>query len=611
MHDEPTRPANVRSAPDPSARLAAHNEILEFIVQNAALPEILQVVSSVVEREIEGALVSILLLDEEGLRVRVGAASSLPPAYNAAIEGALIGPEAGTCGTAAYHKRVVITPDIAKDPAWDEWRPHAEAHGLVACWSTPFLGLEDRVLGTFAVYFTETREPTADELAILHDAGYLSAVAVQHDALRQLLHDTSRTNPNTRLPNRVVFEEQLRVAESRAAESGHRFAVIKVSVEEMGPINDAFGATVGDAVLRTVGSRLTSLVDEPDLVAHIWGCDFVVLLTDLADDAEARQVAEQIAELLSEPLRIEGMALTVSVRIGVACYGGEVLSTPRPLDEPLRTASVALEQARQTGDAPIGVYDASADPGARAYILVPALRRGLESDEFTLAYQPVVALADESIVRYEALLRWASPHGSVAPDTFVPMAERTGLVAGLGRYALDQALAELARQRAAGRDIGMSVNLSARQLSEAELPDLIEKLIADYDLPPRSVTLEVTEGVLINTTGKSWSLLDHIQAIGTRISLDDFGSGFSQLGYLRRFRFDEIKLDRALVHDMADDLSAYAIVKGAVTFANTAELPIVAEGIETAVQCDLVRELGCMYGQGYLFGSPRPAASPA
>jgi diguanylate cyclase (GGDEF)-like protein len=609
--ENPILPASLNPAPNPSTRLVTHNEILDLIVQNAPLNQILAFIASVVDREISGARASIMLLDKDGLRIRVGAAPSLPAEYNEAIDGALIGPHAGTCGTAAYHNRVVITPDIAQDPNWDEWRPYADAHGLVACWSTPFLGLHDRVLGTFAVYFDEPRNPTDDQLALLHDAGYLTAVAVQHDTVRQLLHDTSRTNPSTGLPNRVVFEEQLQLAEAHAAESGRRFAVIKVSVGEMGPINDAFGASVGDAVLRTVGSRLTAVVDEPDLAAHIWGCDFVVLLTDVASDDEAQRVAEHIAEVLSGPLNVEGMALSVSVNLGVASYGGEVLTSPRPLDEPLRTASIALAQARQAGDAPVGVYDPDADPGAHAEVLVPALRRGLQTGEFTLAYQPVVALADESIERYEALLRWTSPHGNVAPDAFVPMAEHTGLVSDLGRYALDRALAELAAQRGAGRDVGMSVNLSVRQLTDAELPEHIEELLGKYEVPPVSVTLEVTEGVLINATGKSWSVLDRIKALGTRISLDDFGSGFSQLGYLRRFRFDEIKLDRTLVHDMDDDLSAFAIVKSAMTFASTAGLPVVAEGIETAEQRDRLRELGCTHGQGYLFGAPRPTASPA
>jgi diguanylate cyclase (GGDEF)-like protein len=609
--NSPIPPASVGSAPSPASRLVRHSEILDLIVQNAPLPEILAFIASVVEREIPDALASILLLDEEGLRVRVGAGLSLPAEYNAAIEGALIGPSAGTCGTAAYHKRVVITPDIALDPAWDEWRAAAEPHGLVACWSTPFLGLHDRVLGTFAVYFTEPRSPTPDELALLHDAGYLTAVAIQHDTVRQLLHDTSRTSPSTGLPNRVVFEEQLEIAERRAAKSDRRFSVIKVSVGEMAPINDAFGASVGDEVLRTAGSRLAALVDEPDLAAHVWGCDFVVLLTDLASNAEAQQVAEHIADVLSDPFHVEGMALTVSVNLGVASYGPEVLNTPRPLDEPLRSASIALEQARQAGGTPIGIYDPDADPGARAAVLVPALRRGLETEEFTLAYQPVVVLADESIERYEALLRWSSPQGNVAPDAFVPVAEHSGLVTDLGRYALDRALAELAVQRAAGRDVGISVNLSVRQLSDTELPEHIAELIKTYDVPAEKVTLEVTEGVLISTTGKSWSVLDRIQALGTRISLDDFGSGFSQLGYLRRFEFDEIKLDRTLIREMDDNRTALAIVKGAVTFAATAELPIVAEGIETAQQRDRLRDLGCTHGQGYLFGTPRPTASPA
>jgi diguanylate cyclase (GGDEF)-like protein len=589
-------------------RLITPGDILDLVVQNASLGEILQVIASMVEREIPGSRASILLLDDEGLHVRVGAGPSLPSDYNAAIDGAAIGPAAGTCGTAAYTKRIVITPEIATDAKWAQWRPAAERAGLAACWSTPFFGLSERVLGTFAVYFAEPRRPGPAELDLLSEAGYLAAVAVQHDSVRRRLHDTSRIHPLTGLPNRLALGESLRAVEAKAAETGLRFAVMQVSVEGMGPINESLGPSVGDGVLRTIGQRLSGFVAGRGLAAHLWGCDFAVLFDDLADDGPARLLAEELRSALSEPLEIEGMTLVVGVSVGLASYGAEVLDGPRPEDEPLRTANVALERAKSVGGDGIGVYDPAADPAAQVSLLAPALRRGLAEEELTLAYQPIVRLADRGLDHYEALLRWQGPNGVVSPDSFVPVAEQVGLVNSLGRYALTRALAELARQRATGRDIGMSVNLSVRQLADDTLPDLVADLLAEYELPADRVTMEVTEGVLLTASHDGWEVLHRMRQRGLRISLDDFGTGFSQINYLRQFDFDEIKIARTFVADMRANRTARAIVAGTVAFAHEAGVQVVAEGIETEEQAAQLLEMGCHLGQGFLFGAGGPSA---
>jgi diguanylate cyclase (GGDEF)-like protein len=593
----------------PRTHLISHNDILDLIVQNASLAEILQVIASMVERELPGARGSILLLDEDGLRMHVAAGPSLPSEFTAAVDGSAIGPNAGTCGTAAYERRVVITPDIAADPKWDEWRWAAEAAGLAACWSTPFFGLRERVLGTFAVYFGEPRVPESDELALLSDAGYLAAVAVQHDLVRRRLRDTSRTNPITGIANRVVLDETLRAVEARAAETGLRFAVVQIAVEGMGPINESLGPTVGDGLLKAVAARLTAFVNGRGLAAHLWGCDFALLLDNLTSDEQARGAAEDVRAVLTEPFEVEGMTLVVGVTVGVSSYGGEVLDGPRPQDEPLRTANVALERAKELGGDGIGVYDPRSDPRAHASVLGPALRRGLAEEELTLAYQPIVALADRSVDHYEALLRWRGPHGVVSPDAFVPVAEQVGLVNTLGRYALTRALAELARQRGRGHDVGISVNLSVRQLADDTLPDLVQRLVKEYDLPPERVTMEVTEGVLLTASDDGWDTLEKIKTSGVRISLDDFGTGFSQINYLRQFRFDEVKIARTFVTDMLSNKTARAIVIGTIAFAKAADVAIVAEGIEREEQAELLLELGCTHGQGYLFGAAGSTAA--
>ena len=417
-----------------------------------------------------------------------------------------------------------------------------------------------------------------------------------------MLRDTSRTHPLTGLPNRVVLTERLRAVEAEAAEAGQRFAVMQLSVDGIGTINESLGPTIGDEVLRVVARRLTDSVGDDGLAAHLWGCDFAVVVTGVTGNDDAVGVAEKLRDTLAEPIDVEGVTLVVGATFGLVSYGAEVLDLPRPTDEPLRTANVALQRAKTSSARQIGVYDPRADPGADVVLLAPALRRGLDQEEFTVAYQPIVTLADEHIDHYEALLRWTTPAGTVPPDSFVTVAERTGLVGDLGRYALDRALAELAAIRRAGRDVGMSVNLSVRQLSDDNLVEQIAALLAQYDVPAPCVTMEVTEGVMLSATGRGWDALAEVHDLGVRIALDDFGTGYSQLPYLRRFDFDQIKIDQSFVATMDQDVRSRALIAGTVAFARMAGMSVVAEGIETREQAEQLRELGCTHGQGYLFG---------
>jgi diguanylate cyclase (GGDEF)-like protein len=591
-------------------RLTTDGEILDLIVQASPLADVLRVIALKVEQEIHASKASILVLDDEGRRLHVVAGPSLPPEFLAVMDGVEIGPAVGTCGTAAYRQRAVITSDISLDPAWDSWREFAEAAGVQACWSTPFLGPRELVLGTFAVYFAQPRRPEPAELALLSDAGYLAAVAVQHDAARALLRRQSRTHTLTGLANRVVLVERLREAESAALRSGRCFALIQVAVRGITEINESIGPSAGDEVLRQVARRLVAVAGPDNTVAHLWGLEFAVLAERLERVEDAVELASRVSGALGEAFEAEGVTVLVGATLGVAAYSLDMIEDGFADDEPLRAAGVALERAAAAGDARIGVYDPHADPSGDMVRLAPELRRGLDDHELSLAYQPVVRLSTGRVEHYEALLRWRSPRrGQVSPDSFVPVAEQSGMAGDLGRYALRGALAELAVQRAAGIEVGVAVNLSVRQLSDEGLPALVAQLMAEHRLPAGSVTLEMTEGVLLGGDGSGWESLARLREVGARIALDDFGTGFSQLPYLRQFRFDEIKIDKSFVTDMIDDISAKAIVVATIAFAGVIGADVVAEGVERVEQRDLLLELGCSHGQGYLFGAPAPAGN--
>jgi diguanylate cyclase (GGDEF)-like protein len=606
-HSKSSRDAarpNATAETSAGARVAAHSEILRLIASHTPLPTTLLTVSELVERELPGVRAAILLRTPDGEHLSVAAAPSLPAQFVAAIDGDEIGPQAGPSGLAAHERRVEIRTDIAHDPTWPSGREAAKAIGLASCWATPFVGAHDEVLGAFAVYLTESRAPGADELTLLREAGHLAAVAVQQDASQRRLRELIRTDPLTNLATREVLTDRLGVARIRAAKTGRYVAVIVLGVDGVSAVNESFGHAAGDELLRLVAQRLLITAGPSATVVRMWGDEFGVLIENVQSIEDAGVVAARLLRALAAPFDVDGLDLSASAGLGVAMFGGDADES-----DALRAAGAALERAKTLGRGQVVIHDQSAPGRDDVVALAPALRHGIAAQEFGLAYQPIMRLASEHIVRYEALLRWTSgDHEGVPPDTFVPMAERMGLVGDLGRHALMEALGELHRHTNPNTtpQIGVAVNVSAHQLSDDSLPGTVEEALAKYAIPARSLTLEVTEGVLLRSGGIGWRILSALRDLGTRIAIDDFGTGFGQLSYVRQFAFDEIKIDRSFISDVVDDARARAIVTNILSLANALDAEVVAEGIERTDQRDMLIDLGCDFGQGYLLGAPGP-----
>lgn len=585
------------------ARSAAYNELLHLIASHAPLVTTLRKLVRLIEAEIPGSRGSVVLADEDGARLSLIAAPSLPEEFIATVNGATMAITSGTSGAAVHHRRVVITERIAEDPSWATWRESAAASGLTACWSTPFIGADDRVLGAFAAYFDQPRRPTGTELAVLRAAGHLAAVAVQHDLSQRKLHHLARTDPLTNLANREALADRLRIARGHSRDSGRSLALIVLGIDGISAVNESFGHAAGDELLRHVAERLLITAGPAATVARIWGDEFAVLLEDLPAASDAVDIATRLQRVLTAPFDIDGLDVSASAGVGVVAFGPDTNEA-----DALRAAGAALDRAKALGRGQIVLHDESAPGRPDLVTLAPALRRGIAAQEFGLAYQPIVRLTTRETVRHEALLRWTSgTHRGIPPDTFVPLAERIGLVGDLGRHALAEALAELHRH-ADGTPPrrGISVNVSVHQLSDDSLPGTVDEALAKYAFPARCLTVEVTEGVLLRSGGIGWRILSALRDLGVRIAIDDFGTGFGQLTYLRQFHFDEIKVDRSFIADVARDPDTRAIVTSVVTLAGALGAEVVAEGIETPEQLDVLLGLGCGYGQGYLLGEPGP-----
>ena len=404
----------------------------------------------------------------------------------------------------------------------------------------------------------------------------------------------------TDLPNRALFHRELTAASADAV-SGRQIAVIFIDLDDFKLVNDRFGHSTGDGLVRGVAQRLNSVIRGGDVVARLGGDEFAVLLRDTSTSADPIAVGERILEVLAEPFEIDEHRLTARASVGIAIGNSSVSS-----DELLRQADIAMYGAKSDGKGRYTVFD----PDLASEIGAPTgleqeLGRALEHDELFLVFQPVVDLATGSCRGAEALLRWRHPQRDIQPIEFIPAAERSGLIIPIGRWVLREACVRArAWQLQLARPFSISVNVSPRQLLNPELPVFVRQALEESGLPARDLWLEVTEAVLLQDAPVVAARLDELRALGVRIALDDFGSGSNSLDYVRRFPLDGLKIDRGFVRHLPHNRNDGVLVRALMTLAEGLGLSVVAEGVEREEQARALREAGCVYAQGFLYAQP-------
>ncbi len=419
----------------------------------------------------------------------------------------------------------------------------------------------------------------------------------------QAFHD-----PLTNLPNRPLFEDRLRRALVRAQRSPNTIAVLFLDLDGFKLINDSFGHKAGDRLLVLVSERLDSCLRDEDTLARLGGDEFTILLENIQDMEDATSVARRIAKQLELPFSLEDHEIFISASIGIAISTGD---RSRP-DDFLRDADAAMYAAKKNGKATHQVFNLNMASQARQQLLLEAdLRRALERQEFRVYYQPVIHLDTGKIVEVEALVRWQHPlRGLVPPLDFIPLAEETGLIMPLGQWILEQACKQLRvwhLQYPSDPPLVVGVNLSAKQFQQSQLEDKIAAILQEQNLEPGSLKLEITESAILRNTDANLDLLRKLNDLGVQLAIDDFGTGFSALNYLKQFPVDTLKIDRGFVNGLGSNPEDTAIVHAIIAFAKALNLGITAEGIETANQLAILRELNCDRGQGYYFSKPLPS----
>ncbi|MBP7377754.1 MAG: PAS domain S-box protein [Pyrinomonadaceae bacterium] len=417
------------------------------------------------------------------------------------------------------------------------------------------------------------------------------------------LHDTL-----TNLPNRVEFMNHLRQAVERADGNPHaRFAVLFLDLDRFKVINDSLGHATGDKLLIAIAERLRSCVRPGDVVARLGGDEFVILLNRSGDINEVVGVADRLQHRISQPFRIDNYEVFTTASIGIIMSG----TTRRAPEDFLRDADAAMYRAKESGKARYEIFDRDMHVRNMNLLQVETdLRHAVDRKEFEVLYQPIVSLETGSIREFEALIRWRHPvHGLVAPNEFVHVAEETGLIIPIGKWILEESCRQIVKWQANfAYPLSISVNLSAKQLMHPDLTAQVAAILAETQLNPRQLKLEVTETNVMEHSERSLAVLSVLDALGISLSTDDFGTGYSSLSYLQRFPFDRLKIDRSFVDKMSEGEKSIAIVKTILMLGENLGIEVVAEGIETEEQLLTLRSLGCRLGQGYLFSRPVEAS---
>jgi diguanylate cyclase (GGDEF)-like protein/PAS domain S-box-containing protein len=421
----------------------------------------------------------------------------------------------------------------------------------------------------------------------------------------RMLEAEAARDPLTGLANRTAATQRLSWAVLRLERHPGLVGVLFVDLDDFKVINDGRGHELGDRYLCAAGARLAATVRGVDAVARFGGDEFVILIEDVTEIAQVTEVAGRVVEALKRPIALDHEQLAGKASVGVA-------STSDPRESPealLREADIAMYQAKARGGDCYQVFD----DGLRAEVAervatARELRVAVKEARLVLHYQPIVRLPEASVGRCEALVRWVHPdRGLLAPEEFLPSAEESGLIVGIGAWVLEEACRQAREWRRAGRDIAINVNVSARQLEGRDFVDIVARVLKVSELPHAALCLEITETEIMKHVDRVAPRLEMLRRMGVHIAMDDFGSGYSSLTYLRSLPLDIIKVDKSFVADIATDRQDRAVVAGIVMLGRETDRDVVAEGVETEAQHAEVIALGCELAQGFLYDSPKPA----
>ncbi|MEJ2345824.1 MAG: EAL domain-containing protein [Gammaproteobacteria bacterium] len=499
---------------------------------------------------------------------------------------------------------------VGKPPSVLKSGEHDRSYYL-RLWSTILRGhvfqdvLTNRTKSGARYYEQKTITPLKDEHGhITHFVSTGKDITEQMAAQERLYH-LAYHNPLTDLPNRRLFRDRVEQATARARRGGRLAALLFLDLDRFKNVNDSLGHDAGDQLLSQVATRLTAGVRQDDMVAHLGGDEFAILLEDVADTAQVEAVVGKLHGEFERPFHIGSHEVYTSVSVGIALYPVDDVQ----VDNLIKNADTAMYHAKEQGRNRFEFYSRDmSDRVSRRLSLESQLRRALEREEFTVHYQPVVEFPTREIVGLEALLRWQHPErGLVAPREFISVLEETGLIVPLTRWTLQQACLHGRRLRAqAGRNLYMAVNFCAPCFHGQGVAQPVTEALTTGCIEPQQLVVEITESILMDYRGSVQQALRHLDTLGVRIAIDDFGTGYSSLSYLKRFPVHMLKIDRQFLRSLPDNRDDAALASAIIAMAGNLGIEVVAEGVESERQLEFLLAQGCRCGQGFLFSTPLP-----
>ncbi|WP_184091113.1 bifunctional diguanylate cyclase/phosphodiesterase [Sphingomonas xinjiangensis] len=569
--------------------------ILEMVAKGESLQRTAERLCCEVEERVPGVICSVLLVDESGT-IHPLAAPSLPDDYSASLEGLITGPQAGSCGSAAYYGKPVTVTDIETDQRWASFKALAVPLGLAACWSSPIKDAAGRVIGTFAFYFREKRGPSRIERRIVDTCLHLCAIAIERH--QRVLERERRAyfDDLTGLPNRAAFDAAL--TRLSCQESGS-WALLVADLDNLKVVNDTFGHHAGDRLLQGVAERLSSL-STPDRAFRLGGDEFAILVQSPQALSGLEQVAGKILEALKAEVDVGGQLIAPRATIG----GAKLTSGDQSSDIVRQNADFALYHAKETRRGSfVHYWKGLGTTMIRRLAAIREVDAALKDGRVEAHYQPIVNLASREIIGMEALCRLRTDDGVLTAGEFVDAFSDSRIAAEITA----RMLASVAKDVRQWLDRGIpfqhvGINVSSADFFGGKLADDIAAVFDEYRVPLKHVVLEVTESVYMGERDDGLATaIAKLRAKGLLLALDDFGTGFASLTHLLSVPVDILKIDKSFVAQLAPGEPSAAIVEGLLSISKKLGMRVVAEGVEHEEQVGQLLAFGCTIGQGFLF----------
>lgn len=573
--------------------------ILSRIAVGESLEQITEYIIESVE-ELSKGVCSIMYYEKDHNWLRFGYGPKLDPEFIKKIDKFPVGENLASCGHAAYTKQVKIVSDIETDSSWSRWKEAALEKGLRSCWSLPIISSKDYLLGTFAIYYKESRKPKDSDIEMLKDFSHLTGIALERHYHEEEIKYLANYDSLTNLPNMRYLKEVF----SKILEETENLAVMFLDLDNLKPHNDTFGHTSGDRLIQEVGKRIQETIGKANIVARMGGDEFVILIGNCASESMLPEIADKILKAIEEPIIINGQEFSTTASIGISLSGQH----GHTFEELMKNADIAMYSVKKIGGNSFNIYNQTMNVNAfNAFRLKSNLRKALKEEQFVLYYQPKVDTNTGRIIGAEALIRWIHPQeGLINPEIFIALAEESDFILVLGEWILNKACYQIKKWREMNINIPVAINVSVKQLLKQDIATLVSQKLAKFSISPEDLEIEITESVLSNHESMVREAVSQLRRMGVKVSIDDFGTGYASLTYLKQFQADTIKIDKSFISNLPNNRVDAAIVSAIIILATELSINVVAEGVETVEQFNFLRSKGCNQVQGYLFSKPLP-----